>query len=116
MSPEELRTSEHQQSENLSKRNFCRRQMATAFPLPNSRSTEVQAPHHHSGPKEPGQHILPTPPKLLKPNGNEQEKGDSSHPPPPTFTPKSSFPSDVLPRLFYLSGCQISPECHHVTD
>lgn len=82
--------------------------MATAFPVPNSRSTEVQVPHYHFGSKEPGQHILPTSPKLLKSNGNEQEKGDSSHLPPPTFIPKSSFSSAVLPRLFYLSGTQES--------
>lgn len=92
----------------ISKRNFWRRQMATVFPLPNSRSTKVQASHYHSGPKETGQHNLLTSPKLFKSCGNEQEKGDSSHPPPPIFMPKSSFPSAVLPRLFYLSGSQES--------
>lgn len=92
----------------ITKRNFWRRQMATTFPLPNSRSTKVQAPHYHFGPKETGQHNLPTSPKLFKSNGNEHSKGDSSHPLPPTSMPKSSFPSAVLPRLFYLSGSQES--------
>lgn len=89
-------------------RNFLRRQMTTVFPLPNSRSAKVQAPHYHSGPKETGQHNIPTSPRLFKSSANKQGKGDSSHPPPPTFMPKSSFPSAVLPRLFYLSGSQES--------
>lgn len=68
----------------------------------------VQAPHYHFGPKETGQHSLPTSPKLFESSGNDQGKGDSTYPPPPTFMPKSSFPSAVLPRLFYLSGSQES--------